>query len=403
MTDRWSQRLAIPTTPPTAHLDDDRLLEQPSADEHKHLTDCGWCRARRESVTWHDASDGTDEEFEQALSHIAWGDDFRVAAGQAVVPARVRELMDARAETASPKPGQVWRLTWQGRHLLAAIIDTDAWHILIAPVTTDAELADEFTLRLDAEESPLETALAVWVRHRAAVPTFTLDRHIGTLPDVGAVTGAAQALHELVAAHRAGGAAPDGLPTGEPLTDEDVDALDLADAINDTVAWFENAAAGLRYLPEDDPAPSAAQISTAEAIGQLARTARGLSQLAARTNITPGRLLDLRRGAQPDADEYAALARVSDGTIGLQSPGDAAAWESALTAVSAPRWRRARQAWTAAHAPEVHPDDPSALVRHVTHNPMAARSVPHPDEPTDDERQTAYWRDQVALALHDFE
>ena len=71
-------------------------------------------------------------------------------ADEAVLPDQVRALMTAPASVGDVEPGQIWRLTWRGRHLLVAVIEVADWQVLSAPVTTDVSLADELTLVVQA-------------------------------------------------------------------------------------------------------------------------------------------------------------------------------------------------------------------------------------------------------------
>jgi len=404
MPDRWEPRLAPPTASTSAHLDDEQLLRQPAAADLKHLTDCGWCRVRRQTAALVDAvAEDSEEAFEQALDAADWTEGFRDAASRALLPTRVRELMTAGAGTEPVAPGQLWRLTWRGRHLLAAIIAVDAWQVLVAPVTTDADLADEVTLVVPEQDSPLGTDLAVWVRHRTAVPTFTLDRRLGTLPAPAGRVPAAEAMHELVLAHRAGQPAAETIPTGRPLHADDAGAIALADALDEEVAWFAGASAGLLHPLETESGSADPAQPAAELVAVIADSAGGLAGACEQTGIAPGRLLDLRRGAKADGDEYSALARAAGAFAGQPAPADAESWHAALAAVSAPRWRAARRAWTRTQAPAADPDDPTPLVDHLLRVPIAARTVHGAgDEAAASERLNAFWRDRVALALVDY-
>lgn len=402
MSDGWGPMLLPPVTPAAAHLDDQDLLGGLHQDQTKHLSDCGWCRDRQRTADARDAGvDGTQDEFEREIARGDLSDSFRQAAARAVLPTGVRELMGPGTGAGPVAAGQLWRLTWKGRHLLAAVIDINAWHVLVAPVTTDTALADEVALLVPADQVPLATDLAVRVRQRASVPLFTLDRHLCELPPVGeGALPAPHALDVLVRAHRTGSPAVDGVPTGPPLAPDDADAVALADALSEQLAWFAGAAGALRHLPEaetdGEPSASPAGPSAADLVALLpARVGEAVS----RTGIAPGRLLDLRRGAQATHDEIAALAQAA-GVAAPEPATDPVAFAAALVAASAPQHRGARTAWTRRHAPNSDPDDPSELVHHLLLQPLAARTVTGQGAQDDEEeRLRAYWRDRVALAL----
>jgi hypothetical protein len=168
-----------------------------------------------------------------------WRDEFKLASRNAVLPDQVRALMAAPASVGDVEPGQIWRLTWRGRHLLVAVIEVTDWQVLSAPVTTDVSLADELTLLVEAAQSPLATGLAVWVRSRTAIPLFVFDKPLGTLPLIGTTHISAQAaLQQLTRAHLTGSAAPGHLPVGTLLSENDVDRLAMHDALWEQAGWF---------------------------------------------------------------------------------------------------------------------------------------------------------------------
>ena len=99
-----------------------------------------------------------------------------------LIPDAVRRAM-GQPRGGRPRTGQLWRLEWDGWVTLALVLDIqgegmDAT-LLVAPVTTEIEAADQYTLVVAPERSPLELPLAVWVALRTHVPLFTLDRMLG--------------------------------------------------------------------------------------------------------------------------------------------------------------------------------------------------------------------------------
>lgn len=405
----WEPMLLPPVTPAVAHLDDDGLRRALNRAEHKHVAECGWCRERQRIALsgGHDAdaADGTDAEFEQALDGAAWEDSFRRVAVDAVLPSKVRRLMTVHPIPDSVAGGQLWRLTWKARHLLAVVIAVNGWQVLVAPVTTDDELADELTLLVPADRSPVDVELAVRVRQRVAIPLFVLDRYLGALPPVGQEqTAAAEVLDALVRAHRSGSSNIEGATVGRHLFADDADAIAFADALAEEAAWFAAATQGLHYLPAEMPeggredasiaAPSLAELITGSKLT--------LSQLIERTGLSAGRLIDLRRGSPASQEEVRAVASVTGSAITSATGVDAPAFNAAMAEVSAPRWRPARAAWTRENLPEGDPDDPTVLVERLLHERLAARSVPNGQLANDGNAVHAYWRDRVAIVLAGF-
>ena len=76
---------------------------------------------------------------------------------------------------------------------------------------------------------------------------------------------------------------------------------------------------------------------------------------------------------------------------------------TALTEVSRPAWRAARQRWTKDNRRDAESEDPGALVVYLLEHPVAARSI-HRDHAArnDQERLRQHWRERVAMILSEY-
>ena len=408
MGEPWEPMLIAPPAAASSHLTDGELFTANTPGQVKHLADCAWCSHRQYAASTGVAAEA-DDEFEQALRAGQWRDEFKHASREVVLPDQVRALMTAPGSVGDVEPGQIWRLTWRGRHLLVAVIEVADWQVLSAPVTTDVSLADELTLVVQAAQSPLATDLAVWVRDRAAIPLFVFDRPLGTLPLIGSASLSAQAaLQQLTRAHLIGSAAPGGLPVGTLLSENDVDRLAMHDALWEQSEWFAAAGAGLLdsdgVLIAAQEQPNKEQHSAQPLSDLLQGSGLSLRQLATQTGISMGRLVDLARpGATAKPEEIAAIEEATSGEVATDSADQQLKAVTALTEVSMPTWRAARQRWTQDKWHDVESEDPIALVTHLLEHPVAARSTRREREPADErQRLRQHWRERVAMILSEY-
>jgi hypothetical protein len=402
--------LVAPPAAASSHLSDGELFTTNTPSQVKHLAECAWCNHRLDVARAAMAAEaGDDEDFEQALRARQWHDEFKHVSREAVLPDQVRALMTEPASVGDVEPGQIWRLTWRGRHLLVAVIEVADWQVLSAPVTTDVSLADELTLLVEASQSPLAIGLAVWVRSRAAVPLFVFDKPLGALPLVGNAHLSAQAaLQQLARAHMTGCAASGDLPVGRPLTDNDVDRLALHDALWEQIDWFAAASAGLvdsdGVLVSAGNLPGTRQGPSRPLSDLLRDSGLTLPELAAKTGIRMGRLVDLARpDATATAEEIAAIEETTSGIAATDSAEQQLRAMTALAEVSRPTWRTARQRWTQDKRHDAETEDPRALVAHLLQQTLAARSIHSEHEPVgEQQRLRQYWRERLAMILNEY-
>lgn len=109
---------------------------------------------------------------------------FRAAVSASPVPAGLRAAWTGSAP--DPEPGQVWRARATGISELVLLATVEARTVAAAPVTIDAEYADDQALTVPAELSPLGVPTTVWLGLIQTVPMRTLDRFTGRLAPVDA-------------------------------------------------------------------------------------------------------------------------------------------------------------------------------------------------------------------------
>lgn len=162
----------------SAHLSDVELVEfadgslawPKRAAVSSHLDECPWCQLRLNGV-----AEGPE------LDPPA---NFRLHA-PATVPAALAEAF--RREQSEVESGQLWRLQRDRVADLAVVIDVDATHAVVVPVTFDTEMADAYTLIVSGDDSPLELPLALFVSERTTVAVDVLAQMVGTLDLVDVV------------------------------------------------------------------------------------------------------------------------------------------------------------------------------------------------------------------------
>jgi hypothetical protein len=193
-----------------------------------------------------------------------------------------------------------------------------------------------------------------------------------------------------------------------PLQENDVDRLAMHDALWEQTDWFAAASAGLfdsdGVLMTAQELPETGQNSARPLSDLLRGSGVSLPQLAVRTGIKMGRLVDLARpGATANPEEIAAIEEATNGEVAINHADRQLKAITALTEVSRPTWRTARQRWTQDKRCGGESEDPVALVKHLLEQPMAARSIRQEHEPADkQQRLRQHWREQVAMILSEY-
>lgn len=232
--------------------------------------------------------DGTvDDALQPHIDECAYCRSRLRAAGPAIdVPAEV--TIEARhidlptpVMDALPERGDVWRLAWEDVRELAVVVGVSGDGVMVAPLFDDPnDVADEWTLLLDASSSTLDIDFGIGVAHRFTLPLFVFDARLARLD--GEVMSS---IDDAAGAYRHG-ERPDG-KTGAPVhgpLDPRIEALgEITDefAILTEAAWVESTAAGVAtdWLALDD----------LDLFG-------------------PRRILELSNGAPPSPEEVAAAA-----------------------------------------------------------------------------------------------
>lgn len=333
MTERWD-RLVPPVVAPTAHLGEDQIAAvEPSDVAAKHLADCAWCQTRRAAV-----SDDERDELAALLHELdaaPAAEDALKVAGSFAVPTVLAQLLDVDA-TAMPSvaPAQLWRMVWNGHDALGVVVEKNSWWVTVAPLTTDQDLADEYTALCDADATSLSYPTAVFMRAATTVPKYTLAQFLGDVRPLGVADPTAE-LQRLQRACLQGTEPPDAMPTGRPLQVDDWDRQEALDGLVELMSWFESATSDVLDETGEivggerenaDTAAGADDGTRAEGgrhrgdagrsgepvdvVDALKSSNMKLGDLAAATGLDPARLLDfLQGGGKPNQPERDALGR----------------------------------------------------------------------------------------------
>ena len=198
-------------------------------------------------------------------------DDLAFVAARTSVAAAVGAAFDAPYDPDRPDPerGQVWRLEWDGRVEVVALVGVAADAVDVVPVGDDPEFADPATVVVAQAESPLGYALGVWVALEQSVPRVVLDLPLGTLPTwaadlVSAVRRSVRASLPLPADARLGAPLPEGAGLEHPVVAYRHELQQRLSALTDL--WR------LLDAPGPSPAPQPPAAETAPPFYRLERT-----------------------------------------------------------------------------------------------------------------------------------
>lgn len=339
MTERWD-RLVPPVVPATAHLGEEEIAAVDISDAAaKHLADCAWCQTRRSAL-----SDDERDELAALLSEldgVSVAQDALKVAGEFTVPSALAELLHADlASMPSVEPAQLWRMVWNGHDALGVVLEKNSWWVTVAPLTTDLDLADEYTALCDAHATSLSLPTAVFMRAAATVPQYTLAQFLGDLRPAGV----ADPTTELLRLQRAclKGIDPSGvIPTGRRLEVDDWDRQEALDGLVELMSWFESATSDVLdstgAIVGGDPEEAAVSGhdnvcgeigrhrgdfvpggESVDVVDALKNSGKSLPELVDSTGFDPSRLLDLLQGSgKPTQGEREVLAEV----LGVQVRG----------------------------------------------------------------------------------
>ncbi|TXL62359.1 hypothetical protein [Aeromicrobium terrae] len=332
------------------------------------------------------------------LDQISPSADVLNLAAEWALPSELASFVGASSnDFPSVAPGQLWRLSWLGNQMLAVVLSQSSWWTRVAPLTTDVDLADEYTLLIDPRCTSLALQTATFLRASASVPTFTLAQYLG---DVGQVEGrdAVEALLSLEVAMIDGTLRSD-LSTGPMLAQSDWDRQEFLDSLQESMNWFEGAA--LSVLDDDGSiAGGSSSLDDSEAdVSDLLRTSQDLPSLVEATGIAPGRLLSLKTGrAKPQGPEIEVLSSYFGSKVRVGHPENMRI--AALELIAEPA---NRQLWLeAAQSSEAGaPLSPRKFLVDLIETPIAARTVYGPTSAPGNNATVEEWkralRDRIAV------
>jgi hypothetical protein len=173
------------------------------------------------------------------------------------VPAALHRALLDNLSSAAPAIGELWRVG-RGEALLVwvrRVLDDSA---AVVPVTFDSDLADEFSLIIPGDESPLGLGLVVMASVEAHVDLRAFLQRIAALP----VEDRVETLRE---ARRSRLPIPPELPVGAPIVSEQDQRLEYRQVVSDLLADLSPAA----FAAETETEPSADGVDVHWLIEQL--------------------------------------------------------------------------------------------------------------------------------------
>lgn len=201
-----------------------------------HIHDCVACRVRLARI-------GRDLGFEPPDNDSLQ----RVLAASSPLPDGFGELIRAERD-GDPQPGEVWRvgrdealLVWTRRVFDDGIAD-------VVPLVLDVELADEESVLVRADATPLATELAAMVALRTHIDLGAFINRIGDLDLRKEVNEVMTAVRE--------GRRPSGVPVGPPIEDDSDRRIEYRQALRDFFseltpdAWAEIKSAEVQLAGE---------------------------------------------------------------------------------------------------------------------------------------------------------
>jgi len=135
------------------------------------------------------------------------------------VPERLRAAMEAAAIPAGavgawqgpppePEAGQLWRARWENVAQLVLVLDVVGDRVEVAPVSLDVDYADEHSVVLPEDATPLAVEAVVWLGLRRSLSMGVLDRSLGLLAERWRDLRSSAGMNELRRGSRAGAADP---------------------------------------------------------------------------------------------------------------------------------------------------------------------------------------------------
>ena len=101
-----------------------------------------------------------------------------------------------RSEAPEPKAGQLWRLRWDDTSVLSVVLRVKGEDVIVAPVGLDEWMADDYSIVVSPDWSPLGIAFAIWVGLEAVVPLVVLDVCFGEVDALDQIAAVRHAEHK---------------------------------------------------------------------------------------------------------------------------------------------------------------------------------------------------------------
>lgn len=181
----------------------------------EHVSDCLACRVRlsrlRETAEPAPAGEGTFQ---------------RIMAASTPLPDVIADLV-AAGTNEQPQPHQVWRIG-RDEALLAWVRRVFDDVAEVVPLVLDVELADQHSVLIGADATPVATEMAALVALRTHVHVGAFLNRIGELDINSEVVEVLTAVKE--------GRRPSGIPVGPPIEDDDDQRLEYRQALRDLLA-----------------------------------------------------------------------------------------------------------------------------------------------------------------------
>ncbi|MEC3978722.1 hypothetical protein [Amycolatopsis sp. H20-H5] len=201
-----------------------------------HIHNCVACRVRLARISRDLGFEPPDNDSLQ-----------RVLAASSPLPDGLGELIRAERD-GDPQPGEVWRvgrdealLVWTRRVFDDGIAD-------VVPLVLDIELADDESVLVGADATPLATKLAAMVALRTHIDLGAFINRIGDLDLHKEVNEVMTAVRE--------GRRPSGVPVGPPIEDDSDRRIEYRQALRDFLseltpdAWAEITSAEVQLAGE---------------------------------------------------------------------------------------------------------------------------------------------------------
>jgi hypothetical protein len=306
------------TLPSSAHPLDvdladlvDGLLDEGRREQvQEHVADCLLCRIKLRRLR--------DAAGEDPSDFTAFGSSFRdlaIAAPAFAVPDVIGP------DDGAPQPGEIWAAGDEERILVFILGNVDEGRVMLAPVTFDADTADDETVVLDARRSPFRLPLAVYPTLRTDVPAAALRSRFGSI-------AAPDAIDRLLEA------AVPGASRGTPILGPSDPRLELRQYLLDRLGALDE------ILPDPDTASDAPPPRPAHVASKLASDLRAWRGAACRVRaLTSWDLapVAVTRGWTPllSVDEVGVLLVVFDTPSGLYDDADFNTARSVLTRFNA--------------------------------------------------------------------